>query len=74
MITPQEKAKELIDKMYNTDDPMGNYPMCFDTAKQCALIAVEEILASHYKVLTGINNSILEYWLEVQQEIQKLCK
>ena len=40
--------------------------------KQCALIAVDEIIASHYKVLTGVNNSTLEYYTQVKQEIQKL--
>jgi hypothetical protein len=43
-MTPKEKAEELFNKMYQVNDIMGNYPMCFDTAKQCALIAVEEIL------------------------------
>jgi hypothetical protein len=41
---PKEKAQEIFNKMYQVDDIMGNYPMCFDTAKKCALIAVEEIL------------------------------
>jgi hypothetical protein len=73
MITPEQKAKELIDKMYNTDDPMGNYPMCFDTAKQCALIAVEEILQIDCCDMSEINfNNHIEYWIAVQQVIQKL--
>jgi hypothetical protein len=37
-------AQQLLDKMHNVEDPMGNYPMCFDTAKQCALIALDEII------------------------------
>jgi|LakMenEpi03Aug12_release.lakeMendotaPanAssembly.Ray.scaffolds.fasta_scaffold1292221_2 hypothetical protein len=49
-MTPKEKAKELYNKMYMVDDPIGNYPMCFDTAKQCALIAVEEILKQFNKI------------------------
>ena len=40
----KEKAQEIFNKMYQVNDVMGNYPMCFDTAKQCALMAVEEIL------------------------------
>ena len=63
-MTPKEKAKELFDKMYMVDDPMGNYPMCFDTAKQCALIAVDEIIHEVY--------DDLEWWKEVKQEIEKL--
>ncbi len=44
MMKPKEKAQEIFDKMYQVDDIMGNYPMCFDTAKKCALIAVDVIL------------------------------
>jgi hypothetical protein len=68
-MTPKEKAKELFDKMYMVDDPMGNYPMCFDTAKQCALIAIDEVIDNieddymHYE---------LDWWQEVKQEINKL--
>jgi hypothetical protein len=40
----KEKAKEIFNKMYQVDDIMGNYPMCFDTAKKCALITIDEIL------------------------------
>lgn len=65
-MTPQEKAKELFDKMYFVDDPMGNYPMCFETAKQCALIAVDEIIKNSFP------GTIECYWNEVEQEIQKL--
>jgi hypothetical protein len=63
-MTPKEKAKELFNKMYFIDDPMGNYPMCFETAKQCALIAVDEIIKE--VVLSSM------YWQEVKQEIQAL--
>jgi hypothetical protein len=71
-MTPQEKAKELFNKMYNTDDPMGNYPMCFDTAKQCALIAVDEIINSIVITdLTTAENQFI-YWEEVKQQIEKL--
>jgi hypothetical protein len=71
-MTPKEKAEELFNKMYNTDDPMGNYPMCFDTAKQCALIAVDEIINSIVITdLTTAENQFI-YWEEVKQEIEKL--
>ncbi len=68
-MTPKENAKQLFDKMYMVDDPMGNYPMCFDTAKQCALIAIDEVIDNieddymHYE---------LDWWQEVKQEINKL--
>jgi hypothetical protein len=67
-MTAKEKAKELFDKMYMLDDPMGNYPMCFDTAKQCALIAVYEIYNSGLLVFVDDE----QYWHEVKQEIEKL--
>lgn len=80
-MTPQDKAKELFDKMYNTDDPMGNYPMCHDTAKQCALIAVNELIDEFCAMDKFIGeqvshiypiSSYIEYWLETKQEIEKL--
>jgi hypothetical protein len=68
-MTPKEKAKEIFNKMYQVNDIMGNYPMCFDTAKKCALIAVEEIMnsidAEEYVVL-------YYYWQKVKQEIENL--
>jgi hypothetical protein len=69
-MTAKDKAKELFNKMYNTDDPMGNYPMCFDTAKQCALIAVDEILYLLWH--THKNETEYRYYQEVKQEIEKL--
>ena len=67
---PKEKAKELVDKMYMIDDPIGNYPMCFDTAKQCALIAVDEIINSvDNEHVSDIYN---EFWENVKQEIEQL--
>ena len=75
---PQEKAKELIEKMYNAKDPMSKYPMCFDTAKQCSLIAVDEIKKAHpiipltYMLESEAIDAAIEYWNEVKAEIEKL--
>ena len=65
-MTQQEKAKELVNKYLQIYD--GRVPQ----AKQCALISVDEILQSHYVLLTGVKTSIYEYWQEVKQEIDKL--
>lgn len=65
-MTQQEKAKELVNKYLQIYD--GRVPQ----AKQCALISVDEILQSHYVLLTGVKTSIYEYWQEVKQEIEKL--
>jgi len=62
-MTPKEKAKELVDKMlYCYQGHLDSY-----TAKQCALIAVDEILAN------GFNPQLpFEYWQQVKTEIKKL--
>jgi hypothetical protein len=72
-MTPKEKSKEIFDKMYSVNDLMGNYPMCFDTAKKCALIAVDLILeeyGTYYKVL--IDDKYVSYWIAVRNEILNL--
>jgi hypothetical protein len=64
-MTPKEKAKSIFDKMYQVDDIMGNYPMCFDTAKKCAIIAVEEIISNdNSKDLT-----VMMYFIDVKKEL-----
>jgi hypothetical protein len=63
-MTPKEKAEELIIK-YLTESSKNNYNMSYTIAKQCALIAVDEIL----KCCIGSHEY---YWQEVKQEIEKL--
>jgi hypothetical protein len=71
-MTPKEKAEKLFNQMYMVEDPMGSYPMCFDTAKQCALILVEEILR--------VKNNFLQteyqeyFWEEVYREVKNYKK
>ncbi len=64
-MTPREKAEEITLVYYN----LGKHlyvPISF--AKQCALIAVDEILQSN-----NLYNSIkTKFYLEVKQEIEKL--
>lgn len=74
-MTPQEMAKKIFNKyekklMYDYNN--YHYTYNFEHCKQCALIAVEEILESHYKLLSGVNQSVYDYWQEVKQEINKL--
>jgi hypothetical protein len=71
-MTPKEKAKELANKFLRTYK-VSLYPpftKASDEAKQCALIAVDEIL----KVVSFYNDSQAEviYFKEVKQEIEKL--
>lgn len=71
MKTAKEKAEELVLKYLRIDN---NTKEWFNThiAKQCALIAVDEILQSHYGLLSGVKPSIYEYWQDVKKEIEKL--
>ena len=69
MITPKEKAEQLVDKF---DDTL-TYLESKSKAKQCALIAVDEIIDEVKKILDDENySSVLIYWLKVKQEIEKL--
>ena len=68
-MTPREKADKLYSKyddLLNKD--FGN-PIVFDNQiKQCALIAVDEILSQfNWKPSSGSS-----YWDEVKHEIEKL--
>jgi hypothetical protein len=63
-MTPKEKAQELVDKFrLNALDYDGNGLNGFK-AKQCVLIAVDEILHSCVE-------SMMYYWQEVKQELNK---
>jgi hypothetical protein len=64
----KEKANELGNKYYQFVAD-SNYPEYL--AKQCALIAVDEILNNYYKNHFQTGKKI-DYWLEVKQEIEKL--
>ena len=80
----KEKAKELVDKY----DEILTYIESKSKAKQCALIAVEEILnarpldpnyvdwddcgAAHQYWYEAQKEEALEFWQEVKQEIEKL--
>ncbi len=70
-MTPKEKAEKLVDK-YATYVVMwkGDINTTHQNCKQCALIAVDEIM----NVIIGSYDYELEnkYWQEVKQEIEKL--
>ena len=69
MISPKEKAVELFDKFMKPIDELHKYPMCFSTAKQCALIAVDEVLK--YSKAHGFIG-LTEYYEEVKKEIENI--
>jgi hypothetical protein len=76
MMTPKEKAQELVKKFTAHSYHNDNVQQCFDHAKQCALIAVDEILQSlGYKSLSDSPYTTLEarqYYVQVKQEIENL--
>jgi hypothetical protein len=78
-MTPKEKAKELVNKLFEFnqkvkwDSDNNEWTHDYYQAKQCALIAVNEIINTHLlseKDIFGIHP--VYYWEEVKQEIEKL--
>ena len=68
-MTPKEKAVELSNKFYQ--DVM----LTQSEAKQCALIAVDEILTYNTfwdKKIANRPEDTEEFWIEVKLEIEKL--
>jgi hypothetical protein len=71
-MTPKEKANELFDK-YNYELSNHIFNGTFDIAKECALIAVDEIIQQLTPIEKAPNNkSAFQYWNEVKQEIELL--
>jgi hypothetical protein len=74
-MSPKEKAQQLFDLMFEEIDNKGMYDDLY-RAKQCALIAVDEIIPivnSYENALPASQQSnYLEYWYEVKKEIEKL--
>lgn len=69
-MTPKEKAKELIEKYQFVK--IANYTSMFEV-KQCALIAVDEILeVISFNKYDDKYWEEEEYWNEVKHEIEKL--
>jgi hypothetical protein len=70
-MTPKEKAKYLFSSyLYEFNEDFKNRWL----AKQCALIAVNEIILAnpHSNPLNTDVHSTMSYWQEVKQEIQAL--
>jgi hypothetical protein len=61
-MTPKEKAEELVLKYLRIDTKEWFHK---GIAKQCALVAVDEILEECLQLK-------VEYWEQVQQEIENL--
>ena len=78
-MNPKEKAIELIDRYLLVDrEKEWQDKLNLFEAKQCAFIAVDEIISAKpcvdfwdfsREVTIGLN---IEYWQQVKQEIEKL--
>ena len=76
-MTPKEKAEELVDQFDEyAEARISDSGRGFDKkycSKQCALIAVDEILTTLYNLKFG--NTLVEeldYWEDIKQEIENL--
>jgi hypothetical protein len=75
MITPQEKALELVNKFYNKQiEILSKYDTApydeveYEIAKQCALIACDEVL----DIVQYNTDDEYAYWQQVKNEIEKI--
>jgi hypothetical protein len=66
-MTPKEKAEELVKRMYAIHSNSAS-DITWYFAKQCALLAVDEIL----NVSISYAGKDYDYWQEVKEEIEKL--
>lgn len=79
-MTPKEKAIDLVDKFRIVS--YGKYSLpTKNKAKQCALIAVDELINSTFsknwynkKRITPADYLTTDYWIEVKNELLKLQK
>lgn len=70
-MSPKEKADELVKKMYEVRSGYVSM-ITYHFAKQCALVAVNEIFFAIQDLpLDEVN---WNYWQEVKQEINKLSR
>lgn len=88
-MSPSDKAKELVNKYWNLPTTFNyvidgvvfvdNSHINYKTAKQCALVAVEEILdvtkrptynQNNWNEITGFKYD--KFWEQVKHEIEKL--
>jgi hypothetical protein len=85
VMTPKEKAKELVEKFYvplplkrEVITKVKKIPFEYDdweVANQCALIAVDELINNSMpsSEFGGyVQSYTIEYWEEVKREIEKL--
>ena len=70
-MTPKEKAEWLVVKLLKHSRAEKDIKP-IQSAKQCALIAVDELIEFTYNYTDYNEKSTKEYWQEVKHEIEKL--
>jgi hypothetical protein len=68
----KDKAIQLYELFYYKTPSILSEKNKHNTAKQCALISCDEIIASHKDELTGYNIKVQQYYQKVKTEIEKL--
>jgi hypothetical protein len=81
-MTPKQKAEELVNKLLESLYDNGSLSfkrILYSKAKQCALIAVEEMISQMLSLMKVFNEDRsefeaieLDYLTKVKQEIEKL--
>jgi len=72
-MTPKEKAEELVGKYVSFVKGKILFQLTMESAKQCALIAVDEIIELHKGMfMSERENQNESYWQEVKKEIEAL--
>lgn len=74
MKTPQDKAKELVDKYLSFDfGIIKEYmPIPKECAKQCAIIACDMVLELRLIEDKDLQETTKQYWQSVKNEISNL--
>jgi len=68
VMTPKEKAVELYNRYEQLGRDFTRGVSMKQFAKECALIAVDEMI----NVIKDLDNWAYTYWIEVKKEIEKL--
>ena len=69
---PKEKARELVDKYYHLFSVELENTIDYRESKQCALIAVDEILNIDNIKPYILHIGIIEFWQQVKKEIEDI--
>ena len=71
-MTPQEKARELVNEYMSLSFSEPIFGLTSDEAKQCALIAINEMLDFRNALFINEGSLIHQHLLDVKTEIEKI--